>query len=325
MAIQESELKVFKSVAVADTPANGGVMSANEILSGVKNNVFPDVSQAQRTAGITQYRKVFHKVANANSEKLVNPMIHLLGVTPADDWMTIFLGTQSDTQNDIAAPDEYGAAALAANISATDSEATVTLEDSSLVIFRDADKIFITDGVKEEYHENVTILKVGGTVTITLDTGDQFANDYASADSIIASVIDVPDIECSVDNWAESSSVGTYDEGNYPVLCNNLGTVEDTFTVTFTSATAFTCAGARLGSLGAGSINSDFEPTNPDSTTPYFSLQAIGWGGTWQAGETVIFKTHPAAVPIWRKRVVPAGAASFAANSYSVRFSGETA
>lgn len=327
MAIQESELKVYKSAAVVDTTANGGVMSANEVLSGVKNNVFPDVPQAQRTAGITQYRKMFHKVANDNEEVLINPMIHLLGITLADDWVTLFPGTQTDTQGDIAAPDEYGAAALAGNIVATDTSVDVTLEDASMVIFRNGDKIFVTDGVNEEYHENITIVKVGATVTITLDTGngDMFANDFNMADTFISSVIQVPDVECSVDGWAESSVAGTYDEVTYPVRCDNLGTMEDTFTVTFSSATNFTVAGARIGDLGVGTINSDFEPTNPDFTAPYFRLLAIGWGGTWQAGDTVTFTTHPAAVPIWRKRVVPAGASSFAANSYSVRFSGETA
>ena len=53
-------------------------------------------------------------------------------------------------------------------------------------------------------------------------------------------------------------------------------------------------------------ITGDFSPTNPNSGQPYFTIDKDGWGGTWIAGNTVVFQTHPGAVPVWMKEVVPA-------------------
>jgi hypothetical protein len=40
------------------TPAqNGGRMASTQLVSGVKNNLFPDVSQAERLAGSVKWRK----------------------------------------------------------------------------------------------------------------------------------------------------------------------------------------------------------------------------------------------------------------------------
>ena len=48
MSIIASELKLYSSAVANDTTANGGVMSIAEIVGGVKNNVWPDVPQAER-------------------------------------------------------------------------------------------------------------------------------------------------------------------------------------------------------------------------------------------------------------------------------------
>jgi hypothetical protein len=60
-------------------------------------------------------------------------------------------------------------------------------------------------------------------------------------------------------------------------------------------------------------------------SAPYFTLNTLGWGGTWTSGNTVSFKTHPAAVPIWLRRTVPASAASLSLNTFKIRFDGASA
>ena len=77
----------------------------------------------------------------------------------------------------------------------------------------------------------------------------------------------------------------------------------------------FAVAGDTLGSVGSGNIASNFAPTNPDFGAPYFTLPSAIWGGAWASGETFTFQTHPAALPLWLKRVVPAGAASILKSS----------
>jgi len=94
-------------------------------------------------------------------------------------------------------------------------------------------------------------------------------------------------------SWTESSSSGTYDENTYPLLLFNDGTVQDTFTITFSSSTAFTCSGTATASLGVGSTLTDFSPINPDTGHPYFTLRSAGFAGSWTNGDTVVFRTGP--------------------------------
>jgi len=325
MPITSDELKVYKAEDMTDAPTCGGRMSAHESVTGVRNNIFPDAYDAERTAGSTKYRKVFWKVADPEGLSLMNARIHMTKPSTGEDWVTMFPGTQRDHVTDITGSErQYGVGVLAADVSTGQNTITVTLEDDSLAgIFQDGDTIWIGDAANFEYHENVTVSISGSTVTITLQSGDVLLNDYSADTTYVASVITVAEISTSWDNWSESSSSGAYDETTYPVELNNIGTVEQTWTITFLNSTQFTCEGDTLGTVGSGDINTDFSPTNPDFGVPYFTLRAAGWSGTWEAGDTITFQTHPAAFPIWFKRVIPAGAAS-AYDTFEHRISGES-
>ena len=65
MPIAGNELIFRRAALASDTvPAqNGGRMTSAAVVSSVKNNLFPDVTQAQRLAGAEHYRKVFLHVA----------------------------------------------------------------------------------------------------------------------------------------------------------------------------------------------------------------------------------------------------------------------
>ena len=139
MSITTAELKFYKSAAVNDTTSNGGVMSANAIADGVKNNVFPDVSQAERTAGITRYRKIFFKVASAENLALQNPRVFVEKHTPGEDRVLIFPGTQTDTQNDIATPNLYGAGQLKTDVSVGATSCVVITENGADTTFRNGE------------------------------------------------------------------------------------------------------------------------------------------------------------------------------------------
>lgn len=108
------------------------------------------------------------------------------------------------------------------------------------------------------------------------------------------------------------------------MLLDHIGTAEQTWTLTFTDATNFTVVGDTIGSVGSGSRSADFAPSNGAVSKPYFTLRTAGWGGTWAAGNTIVWQTHPNAIPIWETRVVPASAASMAGNGITAVFEGET-
>jgi hypothetical protein len=141
----------------------------------------------------------------------------------------------------------------------------------------------------------------------TVELSDQVANAYGSGAALGAGCVHQEEVKCSFDSWSKSTAAGTYDEVTYPPVLFNDGTVEDDWTLTFTSGSNFAVSGAYYGSVGTGSVSSDFNPINPDTGQPYFTIRASGWGGTWQSGESVSFTTHPAALPILLEEEVPAG------------------
>ena len=338
MPIQSSELLFYKSDVVSDATSNGGRMSATAIPDGVKNNVWPDVPQGERTAGSTKYRKVFIKVANDADITLVDPRVFIETPTPGDDRVLIFPGTQTDTQGDLTGSERlYGAGGLDANVSAGATTLAVNCEAAADAIFQNGDLIRISDkdGVGDA-NGNVDFIRLaatnavswnGGKATLTFAAGQSLLTGYTAASTRVASVIEAADVAASVDGWTETSTSGTYDETTHPVVTDSIGTIEQTWTITFSNATTFTCVGNTLGSVGGGTIGGgDFAPNNADFSKPYFTLtDSGGWGGTWASGDTLDFTTHPAAIPVWEKRIVPAGANSLSANKVVLAITGESA
>lgn len=333
MAILSTDLKMYKSATVGSTSANGGIMSTDEVVSGIVNNLWPNTLKSQRDAGQTLYRKVFLKANSDNEDTLVAPQIWNDLPTSADDYITFFAGTQTDTQADITGSERiYGVGTLNTAVSAGGQTIIVDIEDSTIHgIFQVGDTIRITDMATPDSSSGneqfMTIAtKSTSTTEVTLTTDETLDADYASGIyTRIMSVYEPSDTVANFDSWVETSTSGTYDEsveGN--VIMNNTGTVEETVTITFTDATNFTAVGSVSGTMGSGVITSDFAPINSDFTVEYFTIDSDGWGGTWAAGETIVFDTHPAALPIWMKRVTPAGTSQFSNNKNTSVISGES-
>jgi len=329
MAIISTELKKYKAAVNNDTTSNGGRMSTSLITSGVRNNVFPNVSESERTAGVTRYRKTFIKVANDDDLTAYNTKIHLVTTTGADDYVTIFEGTDTDTYADVSSPREYGCGVLEANVNAGDTEITVQVENSVMDIFNtsSADNvIWIGNTTNDEYFENVEASKVDDVYTLTLSSGDSLSNSYTTTNTYVSSCIDAGDVKCSFDTVVVTSTSGTFDDSGSPILVDNIGTVYDSWTLTFTNATTYTITGANEGLLASGgNISGDASPTNLNYSKPYFTIQSAAFGGTYEAGDTITFKTYPATANIWYKEVVPAGSASYSNNTWTERMICESA
>ena len=326
--LTSNDLRRFHAQYQTDTGINGGRLRfVREIIDGVKNNVFPDVTEAERQAGIERLRKVFYCAMAGDSTPLLDARIHMTTTSQSQDYYVMAPGTQTDTQADIeASPPSrwYGAGVLHASVSAGDNQIVVDLEDA-IDIFQDGDTIWIGDGTNEEYHEGVTASRSGTQVTITLASGDMLSHDYAAdTTTYVASVIEAGDVKPEWGDEHINSSQGTADSSTYPILTYARGSLEHTITLTFTSATEFNAQSDLLGDLGSGNISSDFEPLNPDNGEKLFTIQAAMWDGTWQSGDTYQFTTHPSAAPVWIKQAVPAGAAS-QMSEFTDLFTGESA
>jgi hypothetical protein len=58
MAILKGDVKLVKSAVMADVPEGGGAPTANVVVDGTSNAIFPDVSESDRAAGRVSLRKV---------------------------------------------------------------------------------------------------------------------------------------------------------------------------------------------------------------------------------------------------------------------------
>ncbi|UTW12929.1 hypothetical protein [Marinobacterium rhizophilum] len=68
MTILESDIKLMASERLLDVDDGGGLMSAVEVVDGVVNNLFPDISRLDRTYGRVNLRKAYAAVRTANRD-----------------------------------------------------------------------------------------------------------------------------------------------------------------------------------------------------------------------------------------------------------------
>lgn len=317
MTILQTELKTYHAQTVNDTVSNGGRMGTTEIVSGAAQNVFPHVFRSDRVAGLNRFRKLFYSNQNDADETAFNaqPLFHK--PPGGDHYLWWWLGTQRDTQAAITGAErKYGSAALKTTAAAGTSTLVVTLKHADqAAMFADGDPLMISSlATPSSSTGNEELNTISGTpslstLDLTITLGTALASEYAAGATVSSGAAGV-DIKCSVDNWVETfAGDGAFDEGTYPVTCDNIGTAEQTWTLTFSDATNFTVVGDTVGSVGTGSVAADFAPVNAArSNKPYFTLSSAGWSGTPQAGDTIVMQTHPAALPVWEKLIVPAGA-----------------
>ncbi len=155
----------------------------------------------------------------------------------------------------------------------------------------------------------------GSVCTVTL--AEQVANPYLTANTYIAACLpELAEAVATYDTFTDADNL--YDDTTYPLTCLNKGCVEDDWTITFTSSTAFICAGLFSGSVGTGNISTGFSPVNPSTGTPYFTLLNTGWMGSPVTGKQITFKTHVGEYPIWAKQIVPASTSAAPVNHVGI-------
>ncbi len=317
MPVLTTEIKWMRSAAFNDTAANGGRMSNSVVPSDVRNNILPNVTQAQRTAGLTRYRKLFIKNTNGSLLTAEEAKLFVENYAPGADRVLIFPATQTDIQSGITGSEQlYGCGQLDQDTGTDALSIDVEVEDAADDIFVDGMLIRISDkdeidgtGNEEYVRLYGDAVYAGNIATLTLDT--PLANEYDAVNTLVASVIEAGDIVAVVDPAVVTSTGGTFSDDSDPILPDNVGTIEQNWTLTFNAPTTFAVVGDTVGSVGSGNTGENFEPTNAGANAPYFTIDFAAFGGTFQSGDTITFSTTPAAFPVWYKQVVPAGAASY--------------
>ena len=95
MAITLADLKFFRSERMTDFSDGGGRMSPNEIVSGVENSVFSDVSDVDRAAGDLSIRKTYAAVTSADTAEYLDAGVVVFR-EPADPNTAVALFSTRD-------------------------------------------------------------------------------------------------------------------------------------------------------------------------------------------------------------------------------------
>lgn len=98
--VDPTQLKFYRCSNWAEGDAHGGSINTDaEIISGNLNNIFDDVTNAERINGMTDYRKIY--VRNNNPGTWSNVLLWINQLTNAEnDEVWIALGTDGGTKAD---------------------------------------------------------------------------------------------------------------------------------------------------------------------------------------------------------------------------------
>ncbi len=343
MAITTGELKMYRAAGNTPVPAtNGGVISSNEIVTAIKNNIFPDVTQAERSAGLTRWRKVFCKNANSSNPdlELFNSQVFMTQTTPGFDWVYFVAGTQIDFEDDIAAgARRYGCAPITTTASAGATEIKVTVENvadlmGSWPIFQNGDTIILIQGSTSEYAEisGTPSAEGGGVYAITVTAAT--ANEYTAAAypgaAYVCTVYEPTALSGSVlptYDYQSQSGTGTFTHTDNITLRNvNCIPQRWTLEIVNVSTQQYEMTGTAIENgppIGGGELH---VIGSGDHDYPAYGVKILdaAWAGTWELNDVVIFDTYPCAIPIFIKQEVPSGCASQSGNNFKLKWGGES-
>ena len=83
MAILDGDIKLLKSAVLDDVPEGGGMATGIAVVDGVSNNLFPDISELDRTYGRIALRKVFPAVLTDDTDGYYGS--HVIVAKPPSD------------------------------------------------------------------------------------------------------------------------------------------------------------------------------------------------------------------------------------------------
>jgi hypothetical protein len=90
MTITINDIRLLASERLTDDADGGGFMTANAILDGVENNLFPDISEIDRAQGAVDYRKAYGAVLADNADVYYGAHV-IIDVIPGDEAVSALL------------------------------------------------------------------------------------------------------------------------------------------------------------------------------------------------------------------------------------------
>jgi hypothetical protein len=178
----------------------------------------------------------------------------------------------------------------------------------------------------------VADVQINGELTI----GEQLTHDFPLG-SFVSSALYIGDMHARVSvffdqstwaGWSDTQSgnaaTGTYNKTQYPVVVTNRGAIEERWEIIFTNTGTVNVIGETVGQIVTGhSIINALAPENPAQGVPYFSINPLGWGQGWAAGNVLRFNTIAANYPVWVARTILQGNATVSNDKFTLGVRGD--
>lgn len=125
------------------------------------------------------------------------------------------------------------------------------------------------------------------------------------------------------DDLIGAPAPGTYNVIGNPLVVQNKGALTERWAIVFTNTTAFNIVGEHIGQIGTGNTATNCAPINPNTGTPFFTINATGWGSGWAAGNAFRFNTIGAEYPVWVIRTIQQGEATVDDDEFTLLIRGD--
>ena len=281
MPVETNNLVLYKSERLTDTTDGGGKYSGQVVIDGESNNLFPDVSELDRTMGRVSLRKIFAGINNNDTDSLMGSTV-FVSKNPNDPNVSALLfsteshvDTRNSAQNRV---ENY--LAKGAQIAGTPSD---TLWQGMKIIqvamfetdvessVGDTIVLISNEGESNEYEQYVRITKVETMIATMVINGALVK--YKSATYSINNPLERDFIGLSAQQWYGGAKSTTIirdtivaDTGNYYA---SVGVVDDVTVNSFT--------------IQAESIFSQLIPSS-QTETPLLDLNAVNENAALVAG-----------------------------------------
>ncbi|WP_320152562.1 hypothetical protein [uncultured Tolumonas sp.] len=178
----------------------------------------------------------------------------------------------------------------------------------------------------------ITDVEISGRLTLArplshnYDPADTYISSALIIDDLWARISDVFDQQTWTNAWSDthigSQSTAQFNATDYPITVKNRGAITERFALIFTSSTGFNVIGEHLGLIAIGSINEICAPINPNTQTPYFSINPLAWGSGWSTGNVLRFNLHGANAPFWIARTILQSEAAVDSDEFALQLRG---
>ena len=305
--------------------------------NGAANAVFFDASKATYSAVAYSFLPLDSEIIGINAVRL--PPDGRVPVYKKGDLVLIHQ-TETEPQTGLAANTTINAVVRCGDIYLTNSDGD-TIDRNLYSVDLDAGTLttkssFITQNCNLVYRFEDLALIVDLDVSGILRLARPVSHNYTAGKATVSGVLIADTMGSRVTNlfeqytwdseWQDTPlgelTNATFNDADYPLLVTNKGALTERWALVFTSATTFKVIGEHVGQIAIGNTNETCAPINPNTSVPYFTINHLGWGLGWAAGNVLRFNTLGAQFPFWLIRTIMQSDSTVTYDNFSLALRG---